>query len=403
MSDEDSDCSSTEHEHHDYLLDLCPERILLASVYATKMMFLRFQDSSQATDDKKIFTIIRKISCWHELILSPNTVKITNEHQVPDLFAGVFTTLPNRFFHDEGDLCGLHVFLLLISSNHILDKMGQGFGPKTEKEVSLWFDLMVTTKDSSLFEPIKLNLKEQFRLMIQKFNSLSLEVSTEEHEFFNHKFLFLHVAHLVKFYSKSPVGNDLPHSNHVKMTPTHVSMLQWEKRSGRLFEEIFELKSHGFLFFDCEDGNVANLDEGIQLPYMLLDESDDFIDTSDELPSLHGVHTEVINIFEKYISKNTNASPRYQSTDQQDKVDELLQSTKILLKNRRFIFRLREKQRRNYRKNKCNKKKAYHPKTPTVFERDMFCFGEYSSYHYIRSNYRLRASETNQSSTEASL
>lgn len=370
----------------DFILDLSCERIWFGSVYATNMMLTKFDKYSktQTGDYQSIF--LRKLSCWHEKTLIPTSKKIAKKHNVPDIFKPVFLDETENFFTKD-DVCGLHLYLLLLTSKHLLVQCQLGLGPVTTHKVKEWFKLMRFVLESSLFQKCSTELKNEFCKTFQIFNEgESFIENEEEHEYFDPHLVFIHLSHLVVFYTKSSI--DFPQSKHLKMESSQNAMNSWQTLSGQLFEKVFQLESHGLQVLDESNYTDRTFCYSVKFPYYRLggEPSDEKpLTDSENLPSMFTLLFDFFNQFEDSINKIGKDASKVQWTEELHKLHDILHFGNTLNNSAKELSYKREKARRNYRRN-TKSEDAYKPRLPLIYQRDEYCLGCYSYSKYALLN-----------------
>ncbi len=370
----------------DYILDLSAERIWFASVYATKMMLTKFDKYSNTKTGDGQCIFLRKLSCWHEKTLIPMEKKISMKHDVPDIFKPVFLEQAENFF-SKGDVCGLHLYLLLLTSKHLIVQSKLGLGPQTTEKVKKWFHLMMFVLESSLFDKCSKKLKDEFRKVFQIFHEGDSFISNEEeHGYFDPNIVFIHLSQLVVFYTKCSM--DSSQSRHSKMESSKYEVDKWQTLSGELFEKVFELKSHGLQSLDDCTCKQEIFCYSVEFPYYLLvaevNENESLID-SDNIPSMFGLLFHFFNKFEESINKISQDLSKVQWNKELHKLQEIFYLGNILNKSAKEYSYKREKARRNYRKHSASES-GYNPRLPLIFQSDKYCFGAYSYSIYAHMN-----------------
>ncbi len=362
----------------DYILDLSAERIWFGSVYATKMMLTKFDKYSNTKTGDGQCIFLRKLSCWHEKTLIPMEKKISQKHDVPDIFKPAFLEQAENFF-SKGDVCGLHLYLLLLTSEHLVVQSKAGLGPETTEKVKEWFNLMRFVLESSLFEKCSIELKNEHRKIFQIFNEgESFILNEEEHSFFDPNLVFIHLSQLVVFYTRDPFKYDMD---------------TWQTLSGELFQKVFQLESHGLQVLDDCSYKDETFCYSVQFPYIYLvaetkeDESneDESLKDNNNLPSMFDLLFHFFNKFDSSIQKISQDVSKVQWKKELHKLHDIFHlGNKLNNAARDFSYR-REKARRNYVKHWASGD-GYNPRLPLNFQSDEYCFGVYSYAIYAHMN-----------------
>ncbi len=326
------------------------------------------------------------MSCWSELVVVPMTKKIVERHKVPPIFKEILEKGMEQHLSNGNLTCGLHLYMLVKASNHLLDKIIDGVGPTTGKEIQEWLEVMKQIKEdrNKIFKNAGEEVKKEFCTMLQRYHDISPNISfdhVEEHPFFNHQMVFLHIAHLVYLYSKNVMDRTIPHKKNAKLCPTVQEMLLWENHCGRLCKVMFDLESHGLLLLDSVLTRDKKFCNGINLPYSLY-----YVDrtllSKDRLPSVSNMHKKVIQVFKNYCTNFSTSDILSQWEHESHVLHTYLQKSCEYIDAQKKKFSNRQKVQRSL----MNKKKEgsyYCPKIPQEFwQRDIFLLGSYSMISY---------------------
>ncbi len=377
---------SSSSSEFDFILDLSAERVFFSSIYATKAMFIKCDRYSLFHSDKLKSDFIRLMSCWSELVVVPMTKKIVKYHTVPTIFKEILKKDIEQHLSNGNLTCGLHLYMLVKASNHLIKKIVDGVGPTTGKEIQEWLEVMKKIKEdkNKIFKSAGDKVKEEFCTMLQKYHELSSNISfdhVEEHPFFNHQMVFLHIAHLVYMYSKNVMDRTIPHKKNAKLCPTVQEMLLWENHCGRLCKVMFDLDSHGLLLLNSGLTRDKKFCNGINLPYSLY-----YVDrkllSKDRLPSVSNMHKKVIEVFKNYCTNLCTSDIISQWEYESCVLHTYFQKSCEYIDVQKQKFSNRQKVQRSLMKKK--KEGSYYcPKIPQEFwQRDIFLLGSYSMIPY---------------------
>ena len=377
----------------DFLLDLSAERIWLSSIYATKAMFIKCDRYSPFDSEKLKSDFIRLMSCWSEKVVVPITKNIVKMHQVPTIFKEILEGDIEQHLSNGNLTCGLHLYMLVIASNHLLKKIKDGVGPTTGMEIQEWLEVMKQIKENKnkIFKAAGEKVKKEFCTMLQNYHELSSNISfdhVEEHPFFNHQMVFLHIAHLVYMYSRNVMGRTIPHKKKAKLCPTVEEMLLWENHCSNLCNSLFDLNSHGLLLFDNSPPRDQKFCNGIILPYSLYSIDTEFL-LGNKFPSVSNMHKKVIEVFKNYCTKISTNDIISQWDTESSLLHIYFQKSCEYIDAQKQTFSNRQKAQRSLMKKK--KEGSYYcPKIPQEFwQRDIFLLGRYSMLTYA-SNIKIR-------------
>lgn len=362
---------------YDFIFDICAERLCLSSIFAIKMMFIQ---SSRYThfqhDDWFKMKFIRLMSCWTEVVASPIIKEVAESHLVSSLFMPLFEDNTDSLIIDGNSVCGIHLYLLILASNHMLDQIKLGVGPKTSFEIKEWMELMesIHNEEYDILGLAGPGVRTMFLNMLQRHNDTCYEEnsdSIDENPFFDHRLLFLHIAHLVNFYTKCELTGSLPSLRNAKEV-NGISFIVWENSCGEVCNQLFDLNSHGLVNLvncDFEDKTFSN---EINLPYSQY--ADEFSDVlKDQVPNIHNMHQKVIEVFRNYVLKH------HTTWDTQcDMLDFFFEKTTKRIASSKAIFSNRQK----VQKALIKKKKLGSVFKPTIpqdhWQRDQFCLSNHS-------------------------
>lgn len=383
------DKMSSLNSDSDFILDLSAERVWLSSIYATKMMFIQCDKYRRFDSNPFKLKFILQMSCWSELVVVPITKRLVKYHKVPSVFENIFEEKTEQLLSEGNLSCGLHLYMLVLASNHMLEKLVEGVCPKTGNEIQEWMKLMKKIKEENnkIFKHAGKQVKLSFCEMLQKHHDLSSDISfdnVEEHPFFNHQMVFLHIAHLVLFYSKNQLERTIPSIKEAKLCPIGLDMMVWEKHCGKLCKGLFDLDSHGLLLLERNQLRDKKFCTGILLPYSLYYDDKKLV-SKDGIPSIPNMHKKVIEVFRNHFSKlSTNdILPQW---DYQSSVTSIyFDKTCEYLETQKKTFSNRQKVQRHLLKKKKNGS-FYTPIIPqNHWQRDTFCLGCHSMMTYASS------------------
>lgn len=355
------------------------ERTVLTSLFAMRVLISGWNRWSTGKTALVAGDTLKRISQWYNVTLKEMTRVMTSDHNPPK-FARYVLRLKRADCYSKNP-SGVHICLLTSASMHLLDKCSMGLGPLTHNKMLRWGELLRLTRDSSLFMDAPSMAKTEFITTYDDLEKLNQQnssyfkdhpdLNSEEHPFLNVESLFIQIAHMVWFYSKTHGYDSLPHY-HPFWTFDRVKMRRWENYSGELFTNVFELTNHGLdATFDgvMEPTTIAN----IQLPYDSLK-----FEITAQLPSLSDLHKEII---QSLVGETNKISEEYDNSrhlwysESRRAIKYFNQAVEL---NEQVTDRSydAEKYRRHYRK----KHPGSRVKHPTEFQRDAFLMGA-NSYH----------------------
>jgi hypothetical protein len=356
------------------IFSLSAEGFWFASVFCTNMMFChagKESISESPQDLVKQGNFEMSVSLWHQHVLVPATIHVTQHHKMPS-FAREALRYQNSLGSRNGAIV-LHVCLLLHACKDILEQCrGKNVGKKTLEEVHNWFALMSETANSSLFNAAPESLKAKFKeLLIEDLPSMEDSNGKQEHPYFSQEILFLRVAHMVYFYCKNNMDSGFPHTKYARIEVNDVDMKNWETLSGELFQHTFRLDST-----EPDFDHFAFL----KLPYDKLAET---LVQSDS-PSAAHAHVNVLHAIHEVVGNNFTNSLRSDWETEAPLLELFMPFAKTMFEEKYLpVFSNRKKQRTHYMK-KRNEGKVYKPKQRYFFQNDRFIMGWESLYWKTR-------------------
>lgn len=377
------------------IMNANPEAQFLAGVFATRLMLstgwscLEKQGMSELCD--------MQIARWDAGVVNPVMKQLVETHKVPSFAKEVVNN--NKLAEN---IPGLHIHLLACASRDILQecKRETGLGSDTFELVGKWFTMMRSTKNSSLYENAPIAEQHRLNSVIRDFNSHMVGEHTgigQEHPFFDPEIIFIYVAHLVFFYTKSDQEDCLPSTEFTKLHADASEMQQWEKLSGELFEEIFKINCHGLGVI--EQHGVSDKDYRfamINLPYEELKKE---LATND-IPSVMNLHISVMQKMYAKLSSISSCHSWYYHVNSWKEVGKFEKFCGMAYqqfeemrqihgnKDKNLKWRLKERKKQAH-------KKPYKPKSITKYQclRDVFVMGNSSSIYFRTSTPLGRATK----------
>ena len=347
------------------------ERHVLASLFAMRAMLCGWKRWSVGRSAYHAGDTLKRIHAWYKDTLHPITIQMTDDHK-PPRFArhGIRKCLA---LVPDSNLHGLHISLLTTATLEVIKGVDKsGVGSQCHDKLKRWLAILMKTKESNLFHYAPSTIKQHFVEGCQSFDKLISDpiITPHEHPGFNAEALFIQIAHMVLFYSTSPVYNTLPcKSKH--LTVSKAAMTEWERHSGRLMEIVFNLNRHGMITsFDNRlyPPTIAN----VKLPYSYLAREVHV----EQVFSISSVHDELMGSFIQWSDSIAKHYPVCHWEVESKKL--LTYFGQVQTMNEEYDWKcgISAKVRKNWRKN--------HPgsrtKHPKQFPRDMFLMGMYS-YH----------------------
>lgn len=353
------------------IMEYDSERQILASLFAMRAMLRGWKSWSVGRNNYHAGDTLKRIFGWYKETLQPITLGLTRDHMPPKFARKAIRTCLR--FEVSPDLHGLHIVLLLSATTEVIKKCrGHGVGPKSRRELERWCQMLILTIDSQLFQYAPTTTKKEFVLGCESLQELIRDPleTTQEYPGFNGEALFIQIAHMVLFYSESPVYDTLPGKfSHVIVTKS--TMNEWETHAGKLMGIVFQLDRHG-LSATFDDSMLPPTIANIQLPYSILVREV----TSMVLPSITDLHQEVMNRFIQWADIISQTYSQNYWVGESKKVLFTFSHGQDLNEVYDWNNKTSEKVKKNYRKN--------HPgcgtNHPAQFPRDIFLMGMHS-YH----------------------
>lgn len=351
---------------------------------------------SGARDQVKYGNLSKRVSLWHMHAFRPGMRDLATIHSPPK-FARDVLSGKGVDWRVEGSASRLHLFLLLSASKQIIASVGAdeevGVGPLTCRGVQQWFHMMGITKRSELYANAQVtrSFDAEFQYILDEGRMATeySEAGDAEHPYFNPEALFLRVAHLVYFYTKSEEQGRLPFTTNIEQMVeiTQEKMEEWEYFSGELISEVLKVHpdKNGLHLTDRDLTEIPVIHFAqIKLPYRELKEKID----DKGIPCVQTLHEEVMQRSMSALHSASKGDGRPFTPAQRYEMDRLAflmghmqtyhQSIKPILQNR-------EKVRRSYIKGRNQQSKPYKAKLNSLsFQRDIFVMGT-SSSHFFNS------------------
>lgn len=207
------------------ILKLDPAALWTTTTLGSKLMFADFKEWELHMSDLKkqncIGDFIKRVSVWQLEVLKPLTSKFIKGN-LP-LYA---SSLINELKQHSGkiNVFDLHAKILISASQSLIDCVTDLLvGKNTYQQIQEWFTFL----DEDLVDMPSIEITtdhmDALELLIEKFSQLESQGDgAEEYPFFNHKILFIHIAHIVHLYAG-------------EMNVDVGSMIRWEHFSGDIF------------------------------------------------------------------------------------------------------------------------------------------------------------------------
>ena len=350
------------------IFSLSAEGYCLSSAFCTHMMLCHVFNEVTPNPVQE-GNLEMSLHLWHEKVLRPTVKHITERHQIPT-FAQKAMEILSLYEGPGNRAILLHISLLHHASKEILEQCNKGnFGKKTLQEVKYWFQIMESTMNIPNFSKVPECFREAFEQTVHAhLPGIRQCDGKQEHPYFSHETLFLHISHMVFFYCKNNITNDFPNINiGVTIEVEDEEMFEWERLSGDMFVEIFDLKdgytnTNGFAIFE--------------LPYEELAQTI----LAGESPSVGKLHVDVQLAIHKYVEENLKTSCPLDWVNEIESLTDFMAHAKHLFDEKyKALFNNRKKQRTHYMK-KRNQSVTYKSKQKYSFMRYVFLMGGKSTF-----------------------
>jgi hypothetical protein len=390
------------NDNWDAILSLNADAYSFATTIAAKSMlsqFLLWENSVPAESRNERCAIVgdsaKRVSLWHEKVLMPRTLRLQcNLYQNPPYYAR--QVLQDRKLREievtRNNIFELHVQLLVAASESLVSCLREGLGDSTKTQIEGWFQLMarievrpspnnLISKTSAGTQISFLQVLDDYGEELRRVNGAGGEErSATEYMYFDHKILFLHIAHMV-FFTCVETKSRQPHVKECQMVVSNLMFEEWEQLSGEFSNRRLKLSENGLLI----DGAVGS-DHAFAL--IVLPRNWFRKQTKAGLPSIHRLHKALMNmmigkIHQMQAGRNIGSHENHEA----QKLAQFFTDTFVALESYVGVLTANEKARRNFRRNGLQKKGPsyrYKSRDPNKFQRDMFIFGQHS-YHYLFS------------------
>jgi len=376
------------------ILGLDADAYWLTTTVATKSMLTNFLRWEQSIPKEKrnanVGDFAKRVSYWHEKTLMPVSVSIQcNLYRNPPSYSKpVLQGKLREIEKNRNNIFELNIELLIVASKALVACLRKGLGPRTKKEMTKWFQLMVLIHPLLVCE-VKKSTESSFTSVIHKYRALSKTVDAAgeqnktEYPYFHHKILFIHIAHMV-FFTCVETKSTHDEVNKCQMKVSNSMWDKWEKVSGDLFNRTLNFSSNGSLV----------IQNGVDPTFTYIDLPRNWFlrETLQArgIPDVWNLHLGIMNKLHGKIESMQVG----QAISKQDSLETYLlncrfATTSATLTGKSLLeFKRREKARRHHRKDAYIKKGPsyqYKPDDPTKFERDMFLLGNESYYYLFRT------------------
>lgn len=375
------------------------EAFFLTTVVGTKLM-LRDSLWSKRTKPEKRGILEKRISFWITNTVLPTITYIRQKHEIPAFATEAISDL-QVFEKKDRSAVDLHLLMLTGASKQITEVTRKG--DMDQEQAGKWLSLMRLTRGSDMFDAASQSVQCSFSRILdnlsgahQRGQRQDAESSTK-YPFFYPKSLYILVAYMVYFYTRSSVPGRVKHVTRFAIDIENKKMLEWEHLSGKLFDKIFKFRSHGLQRTDTEKvDDVHDVHFSvIDLPYKVLHQEI----KEKGLPNVTELHRVLMrNMSSKIcsiISTSTASFDDDEWYEQQTKVDEWTFLCAQAFENgevNKKTLQGREKVLKNYILYRSSKK-PYKPRCPDKFDRDIFIMGQVSSLYWRHFTQTGRAAQ----------
>ena len=391
------------NNNSDAILRLDADAYSLATTVGAKSMLCKFskwENTVPAAENRKERRVIvghsvKRVSLWHEKVLMPMTFTLVcNLYRNPPSFAQQVLQ-EDKLRQIEGtrnNIFELNVQLLVAASESLVSCLRNGLGNSTKKQISGWFQLMarirvlpdpnnLTGKTSVGTQVSFIGVLNEYRTELRRLDGAGgQERSATEYMYFDHKILFLHIAHIVLF-TCVETKSKMPSVNKCQMKVSNSRFEEWEQLSGDLSNRRLKLSNNGLLV-DGENGADHTFTKIVIQRNWFRNQ------TKAGPPSVHRMHLSLIHnmhgkIHEMLTGRNIGSHEMFQA----NKLERFLINTTSAIQISEGVLKKNEKFRRHFIRTGIKKKGPsyqYKSRDPNKFERDEFIFGKHS-FHYLFS------------------
>jgi hypothetical protein len=360
---------------------------LAISVAAKSMLcgFLNWENQMPVPDKNvAVGDFAKRVSLWHELVLMPMSIRArVSLCQNPPVY--LKQVLQQRNLTEmEGSnnrMFELHARLLVAASQSLVTCLEEReIGMDTKEQIQHWFDLLLRLKS---VENAQRDTQRSFKQVgVDHKGAASRNRGRgAEYALFDHRVLFIHIAHIVHFTCVETKSRLLSVSK-CQMRVSKSMIERWEQDSGRFFNTRLSFPDNGSLL--DQQGPGAPAFRWIELPRSWFQTQMRAWRTS--LPSILEMHMILLNTTcGKIEEMQTGRCIGPHERQETDKFHDTVGATCAALNKCKITLGKREKARRNHRSTGFKKKpRSYQYKAddPHTFERDIFLLGK-ESYYYL--------------------
>lgn len=376
-------------DSHQGIVGLDPEALILSQILATKLM-LGDEGWSNGDDVNMSSDLTKRVSAWHKNTLQPLLKTVTDAHEVPRFASYALNAHPNP---EDGCPITLHIQLLTKASKEILESCAEEISSNTWEKVDQWFGFLFSVRESQLFRQVhNERFENEFNYCLAKYERMSRLHRGEgnggnEFHFFDPTSIFIKVAHMVYFYTKSNEEDRPPSIRTASITVSAEKMVTWERISGCLFLDIIIPVQRGLRFAESMGVTPTVRFSLMDLPYSHLRQN--MTESIRGIPSIKHLQESVSSAMLGAIDDRYLLVPNM-TLDQEDylalgiqRLEKWAHIANDANKKMHKIVQNCEKQRTHYRHSREN----YRPVHPRHFQRDIFVTGD-ESYYY---NYVMNA------------
>lgn len=395
------------------VLGLNAETVWFGSIFAMQMMLSGFAqwelDKICNENDVIAAEFARRVSFWHEKTLIPAIEYIKVHHKPPSFAMEVlkeFTSLPQ----DSNQIFDLHTKLLCGASETLIECCKIGIGRSATAEVEKWFAVLKEAT-AELAPFASSDTVEELQQLVESFENEETEKTTsshgqgqgEEYVFFCHKFLFIHIAYMVEFYTNANavMKRRFSKNDFAFLAPDTKQRTKWGNVSGKLIQRLFNNGIGGLTVLDTEFTRRGYIEKCTQegkfqfplIDYLPYSEFTEQSKKNNGLPSLHELQESVLCKMFGKIRAATKSSNEVGVQNQLTRLGLLFSVTTHFTETSQHTLNNREKVRKCLHKKKQNQSNRSRSRStrrnrkcpdPDIFFWDVFIMGNNSYFYHFK-------------------
>ena len=404
------------------ILGLNAESIWFGSLFGIQKMLSGFKewelDKICNGNDDTVEDFAWRVSFFHEKTLMPVMQYIKNNHTPPSFAVDALKDIP---YHGRNQIFELHAKLLCGASEKLIQFYDNncGSGGSVIGEIKKWFAVLQKGVLKAFGSFVSSDTIADLQQIVDTFDMnkdtctgkassrLHQQEVEKEYLFFCHKFLFIHIAYMVEFYTNANAmtRNQVKDNDYAFLALGNDQRKKWGNVSGNLIQRLFQNDGCGLPVLDVEvaaEGYIEQCMEEGKFKFPIIDflPYKEFAESTRKnrgQPSLSGLQESVLcEMFGKIRAQCSNEMGR-RDREQLKKLEQIFSVAVHSAETELHTLRNREKVRKCLKKKRAkhsisdsgsecnaNRKRQRQRQGPNIFMWDVFIMGNNSYFHIFK-------------------